>query len=71
MTQGAPPAPAEPAHAHLYVFAQGGAPQVVIDGTARNEAACEFDDPGLVGDAEERAGDGDTVGHGETPFRKL
>jgi hypothetical protein len=31
--------PRELAHAHLYVFAQGGTPQVVIDGTGRNEAA--------------------------------
>jgi serine/threonine protein kinase len=38
---GAPAAaaPRELAHAHLYVFAQGGTPQVVIDGTGRNEAA--------------------------------
>jgi len=29
----------DPTHAHLYVFAQGGAPLVVIDGSARNEVA--------------------------------
>lgn len=33
------PVPKEAPHAHLYVFAQGGTPQVVIDGSARNEAA--------------------------------
>jgi serine/threonine protein kinase len=37
---GANNAPAaEPAHAHVYVFAQGGTPQVVLDGVNQNENA--------------------------------